>query len=776
MPTTIATDTLKRLLNVQTNSDVEAILDTVDRPIWKPVGDKPNNHALINVLIEPGDALVERVTDAFDAVIERAVLKNKREDLQSPRQAADELLGVPGGHVYNLRGEDEVRRGLAKNVVVTVRDSGADKAPTISIEDRGVGQHPTAFERTLVSLAEENKLRRMYQIGAYGWGGAAVFSFTDRYAIFVSRRDPTLLEEGQADEVGWTIVRYDSRDDDPQSKHGVYEYLTIDEGGQAPVIPHTSVDSLPSTHRDWVGTNCTLVQYELPRYSDAVFRPSKSLWLLFNALLFDPPMPFLLRDERVKSIRANESSSLKGLVINGTAAKLVWDAEKPEKSRLISLRRSWQSRLPDGGTVVIKYYVVASKGDAKADFDPTQTYVTSEQAVTVTHNGQRQGSFRRELFEKMNLITLAKFLIVHVDCDGLSWKSKRELFSSTRDRLKDSAIARMVRDMVAEALESDPEVRALDRMRKEEALARRSVDQAERIRKLLEKHIAGLREGWEMAYKKVISSNTELPILGDQPLLDEATTTVRNPTETPEAGAIDFPDEPTALTVLNPTVEVRPGGKAVVRLALNAPDDYITTEGGRGKFTPIVTKGDDIFRVVGNSDLRRGLMRCTISASDKASPGDRGRVVFTIARPEALPLLGEAETVVVEPPQPRVKPAGKRQGPEVGPNVESITKDMWSTFNFDEKTVARVEKNSPKQGMTTVYVNFDYPPLEKRLMALKVPVDKLGAYKEKFTAAMALLAWLQDEQQDAEHVVEREVLDAELRRGAEIYLFAQTVD
>ena len=132
--------------------------------------------------------------------------------------------------------------------------------------------------------------------------------------------------------------------------------------------------------------------------------------------------------------------------------------------------------------------------------------------------------------------------------------------------------------------------------------------------------------------------------------------------------------------------------------------------------------------------------------------------------------------VAIESPQPRVKPAGKATGPEQGPNVVPLTKDEWGSFDFDERTVARVESNYPKPGMTTVYVNQDYPQLMVKLRAEKKGPDKIDPFKEKFIAAMALHAWLQREQQDPEQPVPREVLDAELRRSAEMFLFAQFVD
>ena len=92
---------------------------------WRPVGDNEANYGLINIGSEPGNALIQRVTNAIDAVIEReALVRLGRDGVSfpaSPREAVELWFRVPGGRVANL-GDPTKRQPLADNVVVTFLD------------------------------------------------------------------------------------------------------------------------------------------------------------------------------------------------------------------------------------------------------------------------------------------------------------------------------------------------------------------------------------------------------------------------------------------------------------------------------------------------------------------------------------------------------------------------------------------------------------------------------------------------------------------------------
>ena len=81
---------------------------------------------------------------------------------------------------------DEARRKLAEMLQVTMLESGDAQRPTIVIQDRGTGQHPDDFPKTLLSLLESNKKELSHVMGVYNAGGAASYRFAS-YTIIVSR-------------------------------------------------------------------------------------------------------------------------------------------------------------------------------------------------------------------------------------------------------------------------------------------------------------------------------------------------------------------------------------------------------------------------------------------------------------------------------------------------------------------------------------------------------------------------------------------------------------
>lgn len=767
---------VERLLAVRGSSDVGELIDALGTmSAWSPLGGKANNFAQIGVASDPADALVEKITNGMDAILEREVELRNLRDFDSPRAAAEALLGVAGGHVVGLTTAAE-RRALGEQLIVTFAEGESDQEPTLVIRDSGIGQHPDDFATTLVSLNEENKRDKFYLLGAYGWGGAAAYAFCD-FCIYISRRNPNLLRPGQADEVGWTVVRYNDLASDRFSKTGVYEYLCVDGLGST-TVPRFSASELPGELTEWSGTICVLVNYRLRPYATGpTFRASRSPWVLLNALLFDPVMPFLLRDERPKSIAANEGNALRGVVINGSAARLTWAAKKQEGEELdrretsesdppstrVNYYQTFNSRLSTGGPVTVRYWTLAETGNYKKDWQPTRSYVTPEQAVTITHFGQRHESYPGGVFEKLGLVTLGKFLIAQIDCDELEWREKRQIFSTTRDRLKSTDLAQELRGLLERALKSDESLRREESQRKEKALGRRSKEQTERIRRLLEKAVDSVREN-EIKYRRTLSSNSDLPLLTDQPLLDEDEAK-------PREDGIDideavFVGEPSFIRVLNSPVRVPAGGRGVLRLQIDAPDEYL--ESPNHVFDSLVTKGNDNFVVDGYSAIRHGLMRCTVAALN-ASPGDRGRVVFSLLRPDTLPLLDEADLEAVDPPQPRAKPAGRAKTKPSGPQIEPVTKEDWATFGFDEETIGKLIPDVNDPTIDVIYINWDYPPVDAKLRATIGDPTTIENYKEKFVATMGLAVWLQNR-------AGLDVQQPELKRAAQVFLFTQFLE
>src|SRR5687767_226009 len=127
-----------RLFTAKTAADIEAIIADVPDPRWRHLGDKPGNYAQVNIGSDSADALMERITNAMDAVIEREAELRGEHDLQSPREASQRFLGVPGGHVWRMRDapalkREDARRALAEQVRVSLREGTRKEHPTVVV-------------------------------------------------------------------------------------------------------------------------------------------------------------------------------------------------------------------------------------------------------------------------------------------------------------------------------------------------------------------------------------------------------------------------------------------------------------------------------------------------------------------------------------------------------------------------------------------------------------------------------------------------------------------
>src|SRR3989344_3951388 len=103
-----------RLLEVTTVKDLVEIIseiqDSGTRVAWKPVGDNDNNLAIINLGSDPAAGVIERVTNAIDAVLDLEwIEKGQPAHLTSPRTAVEKWFGIKEGKLGNLK-KDALRK------------------------------------------------------------------------------------------------------------------------------------------------------------------------------------------------------------------------------------------------------------------------------------------------------------------------------------------------------------------------------------------------------------------------------------------------------------------------------------------------------------------------------------------------------------------------------------------------------------------------------------------------------------------------------------------
>ena len=119
-------------------------------------------------------------------------------------------------------------------------------------------------------------------IGVFGQGGSSAYAVS-KYSWVVSRRASDLLQ-GQADGVGWTVIKHvfpKGRRDD------YFAYLACHPDGRVPFISAADADTAKIQN----GTRFVHIGYDFGRGGSAITR---QLYPALNHVLYNPILPFEL--------------------------------------------------------------------------------------------------------------------------------------------------------------------------------------------------------------------------------------------------------------------------------------------------------------------------------------------------------------------------------------------------------------------------------------------------------------------------------------------------
>lgn len=728
-----------RLHEVTTADDVRALLDDARAEgigSERALGDRQSNAGTVQIASNPYSALVERVTNAFDALLELKAEQHTGLPMpDSPREAANAWLGVPKTGIQGLPDTDE-RRRLAENVQVLLEDSGVKSRPTVRVEDRGIGQHPLEFPEGLLSLNRSNKLSKRWLQGAYGQGGSATFRFSD-YTLVLGRRAPFLLG-GRDDLVGWTIV-WEDPGDPYKDALPVYKYLVGADGE----VPAFDPALLPGD--DWHGVRVVHVAYELPRFAQAYTQLTNGIWGMFHSSLFDPVVPFLVGGRRPIDVRATKSIDSTRVVV-GNAARLN-NPQGPAGDLNVAYSTSETFDLGkaldgDYGRFRVNYWVVQRDLSSDSKTDPTASYVTAENAVSMTLYGQRQDSERRAwLKNQVQLPYLTRNLIVQLDVDELSPPAKRNLFSSTRERGVEGELRDTIYRETAALLKADSELKRLEHHERERMMAKGASEVADKVREKLRKFVK--------TFLKDKKRKTNAGGAGDGPPRPRPPGPVSPPRDTDDS---HLPNVPTTLAIERDPITIVQGRRTTVWVDVNAKNGYlrrheddlsVRIEGVEGKVS-------DISR----SELLAGKSMWTLLAQEDAPLGD-GRIETVLITPNGL-LSTDATVRVVKRPKQRKQT--EKEEPDTGPDIRWVEREDWDRHGFDERTVGQVNIGAD---VTDILVNRHQRTLNKALHQRGLSPTEVKSREDKYLFAVACGLYRQEastrelrEQPDADYVLQ----------------------
>ncbi len=446
-----------RLLGAGTEDEVQGILDgeglAADATKWTPYGDNEAFYGVVeNQQAHPVPALVEKITNGIDAILERKVLQDGIDirSAEAPRSVAEALdRYFPDHRNWDL---GDARRRQARELQIVA--SGPRRDTSLLVYDDGVGQAPEDFSRTFLSLLRGNKNDVHFVQGKYNMGGAGAIAFCGdrRFQLVASKR------YDRSTPLGFTLLRRHPPElaEAANRKNTWYEYLVFN--GKVAAIDVDELDIGLEGRLFRTGSLLKLYSYRLPEGARSII--SRDLNLSLNEFLFEPALPFLTVDnnDRYPDNRAPVTP------VYGLKRRLEADSETVE------CRFSEVSRTAELGELGVTVYVFKARS-RKQGVKETKQYLQREyfknnMTVLFSLNGQVHGSYSSEFVTRALKMPLLKdYLLVHVDCSKLHMAVRNELFMASRDRLKagDKAdvIRKHLRDMLAVS-----ELREIARRRK----------------------------------------------------------------------------------------------------------------------------------------------------------------------------------------------------------------------------------------------------------------------------------------------------------------------
>jgi len=730
---------ISRLLKANRSSDIEEIIAEINNDIeWVPFGGTKNNHGIISMGSEPYDGVTERITNAIDAMIELHVeLDPSLKKSIDPRGAVEKIYNLKGG---NLRYAEKEQIGLlASNIKLKFLDGDEAKRPTIEIWDKGIGQHPSDFPSTLLSLNELYKVSKFYLIGAFGQGGQTSFAnCKDGYGIIISRKHPNLLHQEQKDEIGWSIVRYwDPTTEDQMWKVGYYQYC-IDKNTKK--VPAVNPDNIEFAFSH--GTIIRLISYGLSKGTSDVLQPANTAWSYISQSLFDPILPIRIYEGRER-FQDKEKKKERNRPLPGLAPRL-WRGGREEKVT-IPIKNEYLIDLGKNGKIKINYWClnpVAVPGERIYWRDIKKGYVSGNHAVFITLNGQRHGiESTTFLHDSVKLPYSSDYIIVQVDCDGLSNIAKKELVSTTRERLRNTEMKDLLFEEVATHLKNDRNILAFEKQQMDRIINATAFKETTKIRRLVGQYILQNKELSDFLFntgENKIKNETEKkeqpqpsPTEPEEEKKDDDEITVEE---------LEIPTlllDPSFLKIANKKdpIPIEKGGSVLIRLETDVIDSYLDDENfSRLKFNTI----KNLIKEKSHSKLRNGKISYYLYGPTSVRVNTKDRVKFELELQNGTSLVAEREILCIEPrPRKKIKETTKLPEPKILPL--SRKDELWNANGYDEKSVGEIwlkDKNS------AILVSIENANLLNALK--KIDESMIESTKARYVAAIAYYLLLKE--------------------------------
>jgi len=704
-----------------TVAEVEAAIESFEAEYhgkfrWIPVGDRENNSGTIAVSADPGRSIVERLTNAIDAVLEAEYLKHDGIPVcKSPKEAASAWLNIPENGLSEV--SPRQRQELANRVVIKVLPGEGKESRIVEVHDLGIGLTPEQMPDTILSLNESNKVSKHHLAGAYGQGGSSTFA-ASKYTLIASRF------EGHAI-VGFTVVRYEDLPPD-LFKIGQYVYVSLDSGVLQAEPP---LEDFPT------GTLVKHFGYDLSNYADSL--GPKSVYGLLNQILFDPVMPIWF-DNRVHNYRRvikGTRNALNGAVDEG-------DAERRGPTLAHNVRLFYTT-LGEFGRIGIEYWVLES---TEKNNKPSRSYINPSKPIILTLNGQNQAEMSQLLVRKnAELPFLTQRLICHVDCNSLTPTAKRALFVSNREDARRGVVYDLIQQEVVKVLKSDDELLRLNNEARDIGRHEQDEEAVQQTRKEVARllRLQGMDVGpgfGETTTGAGAGAGTKTP------------TPPRPPRPPRPPKLIELHEPPTYIRIMwdeDEDVTFYPQQRRYIRIETDAHSKYHNpNDPAASRINLIAYSGGVVLR--GSTPLEGGRMRAIFEGVASANVGDAGTIRVELTRPGQPMLSDERGVRIVETPPVRQTEQRVTLPPFEIYGVEGPNDSRWAQLGWPENSNVVASSADMIDGILNIYYSKAFPKFaEQRATFERKDTSLAESFTKRYEIWLAVhsLILLQDQQE-----------------------------
>ncbi len=468
---------LNEILNIYKASDVDSFIkkltgytleeknlnyNNISR-YWKFLGNNSSNGSSINILKRGEKGIIERITNAIDAVIEKQKIKNNIVGASSasniikkafPRYY-DNFSNLSKGTHFKVQTFD-----AADQVILAANDATGTTKITFDVIDQGIGISGKNFPQTILSLNAGNKLSRekAYLIGAFGQGGSTSLPFT--YA--------TIIISKQNNHYYFTVIKEVELSD---YKNSCYVYLTIDDE-----IPEANLEDQMDNESSYLttfiksesGTLVRMVETDISKeYRTNDIAKEHMLINYIDTNLFNIGLPVKIVDNRANF---KDNTSNQNRYAHGTFARL-------QNSKYVKKDLSGTLKVEvNNQTYNIDYYIIlpddeSKWGSASESKQIFQRLNVTEDPIIYTVNGQTITSESFNKFKNatgLNFLQYRLLIVINLDVLGME---KYKFFTSDRSRIRETDKTRGFLDEVFKAIKNIDELKEINRLISEKAVA-----------------------------------------------------------------------------------------------------------------------------------------------------------------------------------------------------------------------------------------------------------------------------------------------------------------